>query len=124
MKLSILICSVNNRISNFLPKVLNKLTHQANLFDDVEVLTLMDNKKIMLGEKRNILIKIAAGNYITFVDDDDNVSDDYVETLLEGIKTNCDVITFTVNVSIDGGEYKPCYYSKTFLKDYNDVIII
>ena len=121
MKLSILICSVNNRISTFLPKVLNKLTHQANLFQDVEVITLMDNKKIMLGEKRNMLIKIAAGDYITFVDDDDDVSDDYVKTLLEGIKTNCDVITFTVNVSLNGGEYKSCFYSKNFLKDYNTV---
>lgn len=119
MKLSILVCSINNRIQTFLPIVLNKLSLQAEKYDDVEVLTLIDNKKIILGEKRNMMIRIASGEYVVFVDDDDDISDDYIDSIYERINEGSDVITFTVDVSLNGGEYKPCYYSKDFGCDYN-----
>lgn len=119
MKLSILICSVPSRVSNFLPNILNKLNKQAEMFEGVEVLTFIDNKKIMLGTKRNMLVNLAIGDYVVFVDDDDDVSDDYVAKIYEATKSNADVITFTVNVSLNNEPYKPCYYSIKYDKDYN-----
>lgn len=130
IKLSILVCSVIGRRNTFLPKILNQLEQQASAFDCVEVLLLLDNKTLMLGEKRNKLVNMAQGKYITFVDDDDRLADDYVATLIETINhTNClnvyaqiggpDVINFNVSVSINGGKALPCFYSKEFKFDYN-----
>lgn len=41
-----------------------------------------------LSDARNVAIDVASGEYITFVDSDDYVSDDYVSTLYELIKKN------------------------------------
>lgn len=41
-----------------------------------------------LSDARNVAIDVALGEYITFVDSDDYVSDDYVATLYELIKKN------------------------------------
>jgi hypothetical protein len=119
MKLSILVCSVNNRVKTFLPNVLSKLTEQSEKYDDVEIITLVDNKKIVLGDKRNMLINIASGEYVVFVDDDDDVSHDYIDTIYQSINDGTDVVTFTVNVSLNESKYKPCYYSKDFMHDYD-----
>lgn len=63
----------------------------------VEVLCLIDNRKRSTGSKRNALLGVAAGKWTTFIDDDDLVSNDYVDTLLAEIKkagNAKDVITF------------------------------
>lgn len=120
MTLSILVCSVTNRFNTFLPNIINKLQSQADNFDDVEIICLIDNKKIMLGDKRNQMVNIAIGDYVTFVDDDDDIADNYVEKLYLATDSKADVITFRVDVSLNGGEYKPCYYSKDYPNDYNE----
>ncbi len=122
MKLSILVCSVIGRRNTFLPSILDALNSQIEGVNDVELLVLIDNKTRMLGIKRNDLVFMAQGDYIVFVDDDDKIAADYVSTLLQAIdKANgADVITFKVNVSLNGGEFKPCYYSKDFAHDYNE----
>jgi glycosyltransferase involved in cell wall biosynthesis len=61
----------------------------------VEIVYLMDNRKMSVGRKRNILLSIVQGRYFAFVDDDDRVADDYVDRLLETIgKMDADVIVF------------------------------
>lgn len=113
-------CSVNERYKNFLPNILDILYPQCNN-DSVELIVLYDNKRNTLSEKRNYLLNMAQGKYVTFVDDDDEVTTDYVSSLLEVIndKNGYSVINFVVSVSLNGGEYKPCYYSIEFEKDYN-----
>lgn len=124
MKLSILIPSVHTRRNSFLPTITERIYSlyeklPKNLQKEVEILILIDNKKMMLGEKRNKLIDIAQGDYIQFVDDDDRIEDSFIIDLLEGIKSGADVITFQVSVSINGEKPKICYYSKDFKQDYN-----
>jgi glycosyltransferase involved in cell wall biosynthesis len=121
MKLSILVCSVLNRRNSFLPLILEELNKQTHNKTDVEVICVVDNKTRMLGIKRNDLVNIAQGDYISFVDDDDKLSPDYVSELLKAIDecSGADVINFIVNVSLNGGEFKPCYYSVTHGHDFN-----
>ena len=88
--------------------------------DDVEILIYSDNKEESVGGKRNKLVGLAKGEYVSFLDEDDRVSDDYIEQLLEGIKSGADIITFDVSVSIDGATPKPCYYSMYFDGDKNE----
>ena len=117
MKLSILICTVHSRTTTYLPKILDKLLPQAT--KDVEVIWLGDNKRRSVGKKRNDLLRLAQGEYVVFVDDDDMVTDDYVVTLLMGTASKADVINFQVMCSVNGGEYKPVYYNAEYRMNKN-----
>ncbi|QGJ92084.1 glycosyltransferase [Gordonia phage Keelan] len=123
--LSILVCSTNTRYNNFAIKIQDQLWGQYDSLspedqERVEILVLTDNKRMMLGEKRNVMVDMAQGKYVVFVDDDDRIADDYISSLLEGTESDCDVITFTAHVSLNGGKPKPCLYSKEYERDYNE----
>lgn len=92
MLLSILIPSVFDR--NPLP-LCQKLLKQIGE-EPVELLVFTDNRKRPLGPKRNGLMDMARGQFITHIDDDDDVSDDYVASVLEAIRAHpeSDVIVF------------------------------
>lgn len=117
MKLSILICSIYERFDS-LKLLTNKLNSQVN--SDVEVLSISDNCKMPLGVKMNALMSLASGEYVTFVDDDDMVSDDYIESLLAEMETHPDVITFKVMRYVNGVEDLPVYYHKEFGENKNE----
>lgn len=67
---------------------------------DVELLYFMDNRRRPVGAKRNALLDAARGEYISFIDDDDEVAADYVRQIHDAIvaarKTDspADVICF------------------------------
>lgn len=89
MRLSILICSLNVRKrQDSLQSLLNCLEKQKT--PEVEVLVEKDLGKMSIGHKRNILLKRATGDYISFVDDDDMVSYDYVEQILNATQSSPD----------------------------------
>lgn len=123
--LTILVCSVHTRYKTFLPKIQDQLYNQYNNLatpdqERVEIIVLTDNKKMMLGHKRNTMVEIAQGKYIAFVDDDDRLAIDYIPSLLEATKSDADSIVFTAMVSLNGETPKPCYYSKDNKTDYNE----
>jgi hypothetical protein len=68
----------------------------------VEHLILSDNRKRSIGAKRQALLDIARGQYITFVDDDDDIADSYVEELLTAAASGADVITFLQGATYNG----------------------
>ena len=112
MKLSILLCSLPNRLKSF--SIIEELTKQAE-GKPVEILYLGDNWKMKVGEKRNNLIYLATGEYITFVDDDDRVEPNYVNEILTAINDHdVDCINFQASVKLNGGPAKICHYSKNF----------
>lgn len=122
--LSILVCSVHTRYDGFLLKIEQQLLDQYNALseadqDRVEIIVLLDNKKMMLGHKRNKMVEMAQGKYVVFVDDDDRIADDYIQSLLEGTESDADSIVFQAMVSLNGEKPKPCYYSKDVKKDFN-----
>jgi hypothetical protein len=82
--LSVLIPSVPSRITK-MQALFAKL--QAQIGDlPVEVLCLLDNKKRTVGMKRDALVRTATGIYLAFVDDDDNVADDYIAKIVAKIR--------------------------------------
>lgn len=70
----------------------------------VEHLTLSDNRARSIGAKRQALWDIARGTYCAMIDDDDDVSDDYVASLLRAAETGADVITFRQRAIYNGLE--------------------
>ena len=90
--LSILIPFIPSRFESF-ERIFAKLEIQAR-GRNVEILGFIDNKKRSIGFKRDALVQISKGDYVAFVDDDDNVSDDYIVKLLQAADQKADVITF------------------------------
>lgn len=92
-KFSILINTIDTR-QHFLDKIMNIFKPQ--LTDDVEILvnnTLHANKGgPSIGVKRQQLLDESTGDYIAYVDDDDTISDNYVDLILNAIKTEPDVV--------------------------------
>ena len=68
----------------------------------VEHLVFCDNKQRTVGEKRDALLRLARGRYVAFVDDDDGIMTDYVESLLCAAESDPDVITFRQDVIVNG----------------------
>lgn len=100
--LSILIPSIPSRFESF-KRIFAKLNLQAE-GRKVEVLGLFDNKKRSIGAKRDALVQSSKGEYVAFVDDDDNVTDDYIVKLLQAAGERPDVITFKQKSIINGEE--------------------
>lgn len=84
-----------------------KLLEQIGERKDVEVLCLIDNKSMTIGEKRNKILSCARGQYVSFLDDDDMVSDDFVSSILEVIDKgqNYDVISFKQHCTVNGKQF-------------------
>lgn len=116
MKLSILICSSPSRLKPF--NTIEELCRQA-IGLPVEVLYLGDNHKVPTGAKRNRLKQMALGDYVGYVDDDDNVEPYYVSELLKAVESNADVITFNVWITQNGKPKQPVYYSLEYPHDRN-----
>jgi len=101
-KLSILTPTIPGR-ENQLAALSEKLAKQIGDLP-VEHLSFSDNRKRSIGAKRQALVDIAKGEYIAFCDDDDDISNDYISSLLEAIKTGADVITFRQHAIYNGLE--------------------
>lgn len=118
-QLSILIPGIAKRVETHHPKILLPLRRQAK-GKPVQILMLTDDQTQSIGSKENDLLRLARGKYVAFVGDDDEVSPVYVNALLEGIKSNADVINFLVSVSVNGEYRKDTKFSIHYEKDSED----
>jgi hypothetical protein len=66
-----------------------------------EVLCNVDSGESSSGKKRNELTAAASGEYIAFIDDDDDVSGEYVKSICDAvINDRPDVVSFIVDVNL------------------------
>jgi len=120
MKLSILICSIETRLDSF-SILIKELTRQARCFPkQVEVLALVDDCILSVGAKRNHLIRCASGDYVIFVDDDDEIDHEYVRLLLQAADHKTDVLSITSLVYFDQRSPKLCHFSTWFSDEGED----
>lgn len=110
IQLSILIPTVPERAEQFkrlhdyvMDQAIRTLTSHEML-GKIEVLyddsPLFMNGGPTIGAKRNALVKRAEGKYLCFLDDDESVPPDYVETLLRMCLVNQDICTFRALVKM------------------------
>jgi hypothetical protein len=96
--LSILIPTVTKRKEKF-DALMRMLIAQQDALPDptrVQIATLCDDGELTVGAKRNKLLDMSMGEYLCFVDDDDRVFGDYLEKILEALKTKPDVVGITI----------------------------
>lgn len=92
---SILICTLQEREDRF-NFIYNKLINQINalnLNDEIEILYFLDNREHNIGYKRNYLLEVSTGKYTCFIDDDDDVHDQYIEMIYERLLKNPDCVS-------------------------------
>lgn len=94
--LSILVLTIPERAKK-LQRLMDRLRPQ--LTESVELI-IKENAAVAdggptIGENRNEALADAVGDYVCFVDDDDMISQDYVELLLSAIETEPDVVGLT-----------------------------
>jgi len=96
IRLSILIPSTHDRqpLLDGLLLSLNKQITDLGVEGSVEIITSIDNREATVGFKRNQLIHQAEGEYVVFIDSDDEVTYDYISEVLKATHLEPDVITF------------------------------
>jgi len=103
-KLSILIPTISRRRDEA-ERLFANLEERIGLHP-VELLMLRDNCWQNIGEKRNQLIRAATGDYIAFLDDDDEFLQGYFEQVLPAIDAGADVICYDQEAIVDGATAK------------------
>lgn len=76
---------------------------------DYEWAKVIRTKRSNPATARNKGLKVARGEYIQFIDSDDLVSDDFIENILEAIKSGADLIEFSWR-SLNSGRFNVRLY--------------
>jgi len=122
---SILIAAIPERFHTVQPLLFSLFeTQSVARKSDVELLYVMDNKRRSVGAKRNALLEMAKGEYISFIDDDDEVAINYVQRIYQAIVTTrksdhpADVICFPQRATLQPANViHECTYSLAHWKN-------
>lgn len=77
----------------------------------VDILAYWDNGELDLADKKQALLDAAKGEYISFVDDDDTVSDDYVSSVLDALEHRPDYVGLKLQVYENGRPFVLSHHS-------------
>lgn len=114
---SILICTIGQRADRF-QELLKTLLPQTE-GKDIEVIAYWNNGEAPLAYIRQSLLEQARGEYVSFIDDDDQVPDYYVEKIypkLDGV----DYIGWRMQAWHNGEKLKPTFHSLKYNRWYDD----
>ena len=92
--LTIAIPTLENRKGVF-EELYQELKKQSEPYgEQIEIISESDDGTLTIGGKRNLLNQKAKGKYIVQWDDDDWIHPNGIDMIMEGIKTDVDVVTF------------------------------
>lgn len=108
---TILVPTLGQR-GEMLCQMLDGLLPQVDQQDGrVKVLAYWDNGQAAIANKKQALLDAADTDYVSFVDDDDTVSDDYVASILEALVAWPDYVGMLLQVYKDGQPYALSHHS-------------
>jgi FkbM family methyltransferase len=112
IKLSILIPTLKER-KPMLDELISNLKTQVNgrYETEVEVLVESDSRQKTVGQKRNILMNRAKGEWVCYIDDDDRVPPYYIEEIMKGLETDPDCCSLLGRITTDGRDPKQFIHS-------------
>lgn len=108
---SILVPTIPERAEMRAP-LMTLLYQLARPWPQVEVLMLEDDRGLAYGDKMQALVRASRGEYVSFVDDDDWVAEDYVDAIVAALISRPDAVAFTAQITTDGADPRAVYYSK------------
>jgi glycosyltransferase involved in cell wall biosynthesis len=115
ISLSILIATMPSRI-NKCANMLSDLDFQLlanSCLDIVEILHDI-SMNYNIGSKRNKLLQQAKGEYIVFIDDDDEITSNYVSLILDACKSGADCIGISGIITTNGADKRQWHISKDY----------
>lgn len=77
----------------------------------VDVLAYWDNGEASLATKKQALLEAVDADYLSFVDDDDTVSDDYVSAVVEALQSRPDYVGLKMQVYKNGTRFVLSHHS-------------
>lgn len=97
-------------LSVLIPSIPNRAIKLASLMaclsaqDDprLEVIVLTDNKRRHLGAKRNEMMRMAQGEYVCHIDDDEMLAPDFLAALAPELVYGADLVHYDAGVSLNG----------------------
>lgn len=99
---TILVPTIGERADLF-RRLLDRLLPQLDAFDgEVRVLAWHNNGSPALGVIRDSLVRDAGSEYVSFVDDDDLVAEDYVAAIMAALADRPDHVGFQLEYTTDG----------------------
>ena len=114
--LSILICTMPERQAMY-KYIYDKICNQIKSLDLINVEVLSNSEmNITTGYKRNLLIQESQGEYVVFIDDDDDVYDYYVSEIINTLESNPNVDCIGINgiITFNGSNAKKWIVSKEY----------
>lgn len=117
MKWTIAILTVKGREQDF-ERIRGILEYQIADRNDIEIL-VSSHDKMNIGDKRQWCLDNASGEYINFIDDDDLIAHDYIDTIYP-LLDDVDYVGFQLQHFFNGKKSKPTYHSlryKTWEED-------
>jgi glycosyltransferase involved in cell wall biosynthesis len=96
---------------------MKQILKQTEKYCNIEILSLFDNKKRNIGEKRQNMLDLAQGEYLVFIDDDDRLSDDYIDSIMKALNDNpnTDCVVFDCICCVNNSDVKKlCKYGIEF----------
>lgn len=115
MKLSILIATMPHRQKMF-SDLRYALETQVLLYkyeNNVEII-YDASMNYNIGTKRNKLLELAKGDYIVFADDDDSVSGNYINEIMNATRSGCDCIGISGTITFNGTNRRQWHISKKY----------
>jgi glycosyltransferase involved in cell wall biosynthesis len=112
MILSILIATMPERKDMF-DRLLFEVRSQVSR-SGIDIEILADNGIGSIGAKRQRMIEAAQGDYICFIDDDDEIMTDYLSCILTALESKPDAVGFKGWTTTDGRKPKDFYISRVY----------
>lgn len=101
ISLSILIPTIK-RHGKYLAYLIPELRGQSKPYNGSIEILIDSNETDSIGEKRNRLLERAQGQYVAFIDADDNVSPKYISLLMQGIEKGVDCCSLKGIITTNG----------------------
>lgn len=121
-ELAILICHLPERY-DFMKRLSDILDPQLQKHKNAVICLSDDSRYKKVGRKRNDLVQRATlhgAKYFCFIDDDDRVSPNYIDLVLEGVRTGVDCCSLNGVITFDGQKPKPFLHSIKYDKYWED----
>jgi len=117
---TILIATLGQRQQRFERLLSHLLPQVEECPGQVNVLAYWNNGERPLAEVRQALVEEADGAFVSFIDDDDLVADNYVRSVVPALNKGINYVGFRLQCYVDGVPLKPTYHSLRYTQWYDD----